>query len=228
MMLLSHNHAHFNPATAGAVVALDARFLTGFADGDPVGTWAGRAGTSINASSSGPARPLFTIGISEIGGQPAARFDGADDIMTLGVGLQHEEHLTLVVLRATAPSYGTLWFDGNGRVCLKLSGSQWGTYLASFADGPAGEDFPLNSGQIVGNSGGGSTCKLRRNGTLIATVSDDLGDPAQQSSIGADSSYGRHLQADIAAHVAWASTVSDALRRRVEQSLAFSFRIACA
>jgi len=36
------------------------------------------------------------------------------------------------------------------------------------------------------------------------------------------------LQADIAAHVAWASTVSDALRRRVEQSLAFSFRIACA
>lgn len=73
---------HLNPASAGAPVALDARFIAGQADNTTLQTWSSRPGASITASqSTAGSRPTYRS--SSMNGQPALVFDGADDCYDL-------------------------------------------------------------------------------------------------------------------------------------------------
>jgi hypothetical protein len=224
MMLLSNNHAHFNPANAGAVVALDARFLTGLADGDGVATWAGRPGTSVSPTSVGGAqRPVYKTSV--VNGQPAVRFDGVQNCMSYNAVLTDLSHLTVLSLLSSSPSYGTIWITETGRIVTKLSGSNWGTYAGG--DKSAGESFPLNTPTQVSNFYDSTNTTIRRDGAAKTTFAgDDTG--SGTSFMGNELSYSRFINADICADIIFASAISDALRRRIEQSLAFSFRLACA
>lgn len=80
---MSHRRArHLNPKHAGATVVLDSRFLSGFANGDPVGTWAGRGASSGTAT--GTARPTYQDGSSDkIGGNAVVKFDGSNDLVAI-------------------------------------------------------------------------------------------------------------------------------------------------
>jgi hypothetical protein len=73
---------HFNPATAGCQVALDARFITGIAGGGAVATWTGRPRTSVDATqATGVSQP--TLQLTGINGRAAVRFDASNDVMQL-------------------------------------------------------------------------------------------------------------------------------------------------
>lgn len=63
---------HLNPASAGAVVALDARFITGVSAGAQFSPWTGRAGTSVDASNAtGSAQMSYETNVQ--GGLPIVR-----------------------------------------------------------------------------------------------------------------------------------------------------------
>ena len=75
---------HLNPAQCGAQIALDARYISGVADGAALATWAARANTTIGATASGSGQPIYRA--SSINGRPAVEFDGSDDFMNLDAG----------------------------------------------------------------------------------------------------------------------------------------------
>lgn len=69
---------HFNARDCDAALCLDARFISGLSDADPVSTWSDRSRNAANAvqNNSGN-RPQYKAAIQ--GGQPVVRFDGDDD-----------------------------------------------------------------------------------------------------------------------------------------------------
>jgi hypothetical protein len=75
---------HFNPATAGCHVALDARFGVTLIGGD-VSRWDGRSGTSFYSQDAGyPSTPIDAPVIGSINGQQAFNFNGDTLYMTNG------------------------------------------------------------------------------------------------------------------------------------------------
>lgn len=75
---------HLRLHATGCQVNLDARRITGIADGAVVDAWPAGLGTSITASASGASRPLYTL--SAVNGRPGLDFDGSDDFMDLSAG----------------------------------------------------------------------------------------------------------------------------------------------
>jgi hypothetical protein len=73
---------HFNARDCDAALCLDARFITGLSDADPVSTWSDRSRNAANATQSASTRrPIFKEAIQ--GGQPVVRFDGTDDFFPM-------------------------------------------------------------------------------------------------------------------------------------------------
>lgn len=64
---------HLNPKHAGAVSALDTRFLSGLNDGDGIGTFTSRTGTNSPTQATAANKPLYKVNIQ--GGCPAALCD---------------------------------------------------------------------------------------------------------------------------------------------------------
>jgi len=238
MMLLSHNHAHFNPATAGATVALDARFLTGFADGDAVGTWTGRAGTSVSPTES-TNKPTYKASV--VNGRPAVRFASASSTK-LEASVTITGNATFFMAGVCVSGQGYARYVSTGRggndyddssviipfLALDYVNKLMYSYCSgSFSLASASFSTPLVASCVAN----GSTGLLRVNGGTSATISvqslniNRLSIGSEPSGSGGGSSL---ADGDMCAVVVVPSAVSDALRRRIEQSLAFSFRVACA
>lgn len=66
---------HINPKSAGAVTALDPRFLSGLNDGDGITTFTSRTGTNSPTQSTAANKPLYKVAIQ--GGCPAALCDAS-------------------------------------------------------------------------------------------------------------------------------------------------------
>ncbi len=63
MIARHRRHRHFNPANAGVVLALDARFLP-LANNDAVADWTARPNSTITATQgTAAAKPTFKTGI---------------------------------------------------------------------------------------------------------------------------------------------------------------------
>ena len=69
---MGRRHRHLNPLHLGATSALDARFLTGFANNDPVTTWTSRTGTNAPTQATADNRPLYQS--AGINGNPSILF----------------------------------------------------------------------------------------------------------------------------------------------------------
>jgi len=236
MMLLSNNHAHFNPATAGATVALDARFLTGFADGDAVGTWTGRAGTSINPTEA-TNKPSYKVG--GINGQPTVRTDGVNDVLSAtATGSTTVYSLVALIAWDSGQGSGTFriastYGDGSGSATLWL-GQNTGTGRSTASHSAPANDLSSSVSDsnphlfaVVVDSG---TITFWLDGTYIGASSTNVsarsGDGFQ---IGYYPGLGLYFKGDYGAvSLLPGVAMPAALRRRIEQSLAFSFRVACA
>jgi hypothetical protein len=72
---MGRRHRHLNPMHLGATSALDARFLTGFSNGDPVTTWTSRTGTNSPTQATAGNRPLYQS--AGINGNPSILFNAA-------------------------------------------------------------------------------------------------------------------------------------------------------
>jgi len=69
---------HFNPANAGCIVALDARFGITMTGGGYLASWVGRTGTNFDGTTFGPGTPSTAPTLGTINGQAALLFDGSD------------------------------------------------------------------------------------------------------------------------------------------------------
>lgn len=249
---MSRRIRHLNPAQCGAQIALDARFLSGIADGADVSTWTSRAVATITASQGTLAnRPLYRL--SGINGQPAVDFDGSNDIMSLSAGAN-----TLTRNAASCDILCPALKDGNTAansiaVFFSTGDSTSETRLnlttrVSSVDNVNGSTRRLDSdasATVSGNAGTINSPSIAEvnarwsTGTINSAVNGVKGTDGTlpssgstsnitslASNLGALPASSVYLDGRLGAVVVAVPAFSAPLRSRVRQSLGFSFRIA--
>lgn len=223
---------HFRPLAAGATLALDARFISGLSNDDPISTWSGRETSGATASST--ARPTYKTNI--LGGNPVARFDGSNDVMTPDesdvarcvfavVDLASDANHGLIGdslsgVQATPGGRACSWHSGGYKLAIKGS-ETWnnnGNFVLAeraFWNGASATNTDANAGVVV----------FDRNVSSSVTWIPSSGNDTYR--IGRQGSTFTFLDGDVGAIIVLGNTPSDALRKRVEKHLAYSFKLFC-
>jgi hypothetical protein len=244
---------HLNKSLRDSACAFDARFLSGFSDGNTVETWTDLSGNARDASQSTAAnRPTYKTAIQ--GGNPILRFDGSNDTMTTAAFDSPSELTAVIVAKANS------WTDPSPSRCLAAHGYVAATAATSgislgfvssgpFADWQKGDFLCWGDGyqstqnpRAIGPSASGSDFRVisvvfwstrsraYQNGVSVSTRVETTGtidtfSRAFQIGIGDDPV--QIWLGDIAAILYFRSNTGDALRVRLERSNALSFKIAC-
>jgi hypothetical protein len=237
---------HLNPGSAGAVMALDSRFITGLSDGDPVSTWSDRSASANNVTQSGTARPTFET--NEQGGQPVLLFDGTDDFLNGGDILDMGTNsLTMIVVAKRTSGVNTTLAGksragpGSGRYSLlresnnmiAVYDSGGGVFVPSIADtSTAARINTLEIQRSVavriifnGTQQVSSTITGTDTNNLNSTDSFFVG--AYQGSGGSTPPLGGYYWNGTIAQVLIMFQVNTPLRRRLEHAAAYSFKLSC-
>lgn len=226
MMLFTNNHCHFNPASAGATVALDARDAARvYADAAVVTTWTGKPGTSVNAAGLVP-----TMDVDGLNGLPAIDFPGTGSM--LHTATVNGSCTWVIAVKITASHTSYKGFAAAG--AADATGSMFLSHVTtddkygSFGSSEIQAASVLASGDVaivaMVDSGASGGAFFRNGAADGAWVDNTLGQPSGH--IGGDPVYGnQYSEMKLGAIVLFTVAISDALRRRVEQAWAFSFRI---
>jgi hypothetical protein len=232
---------HFNPKTAGATLVLDARFLTASND-DAIGTWTSRTGINDATQATAASKPTYKVNMS--GGQPALYFDG-NDLMGFASSIisgTPDGFATFIYkvnadpatdnLTSGAPlgDFGSAilanhwpWMDGNiyddfGTTSRKTAGNPTPS-LASFrliSQHSAANDFVINIDGVQFYSTATNTVGWSGTQKIGGTIAGTTGGLPTIFLLG-------HIGLVIFAPLRPAAS----LRKRIEHSAAFSFKLAC-
>jgi hypothetical protein len=245
---------HLNKSLREAACAFDSRFLTGFSDGNAVGTWTDLSVNARNATqATGANQPIYKTAIQ--GGNPVLRFDGSNDVMSTAAFASPTEVSATMVAKANAwqlattpyrpianHGHSTGSFDTIGISLCYLPAQTavdwilgdaiaWGSgYLAARPPRAIG---PISSGsnfRIVSTVLGASTSRMYFNGVRTSTRKETTGTIAsfnKSFDIGATLGTADAWSGDIAAIIYFSSNIGDAMRARIERSNALAFKIAC-
>ena len=248
---MSRRVRHLNPAQCGAQIALDARYISGVADGAALDTWSARANSSISATASGSNRPTFRA--SSINGRPAVEFDGSDDVMALGAGaLSLTNNAPSCMITSVVRADGTgdttqmamFLAAGSGALRIELRSSSSLGAVASSRSRRLDADT-LTSVSAAGTTTtecvisslcdwSGNSLIASRNGLQGAssTFASGAGNSSATNStvvnIGAQNSTTNRVDGVISCVVVAVPIPLQPLRNRIRQSLGFSYSIATA
>ncbi len=226
---------HLKSKSLAATAAYDARYISGLSDGSVVSTWSDLSGNGKDATqSTNSLRPLYKT--STINGQPTVRFDGSDDQLTHSATSNATCSLITVLSRVTSQtSYRGIFSSGASppsqgvSLFISLGGSdKWGTFSATAGVGspqPANTQIAATTPTILtmidNDSSGGNYYRNALadgtwTGTSVGQAQDQIGgyNPGQSSNL------------DIGAFLV-APKFENPLRRRIEHSYGYSFKIAC-
>lgn len=226
---------HLNPGSAGAVLALDSRFITGLSDGDPVSTWDNRNVSGVDATASGSQRPTFKT--AQIGGQSVLRFNGSTNLMDIVNGfdsISGTENWSLIfVIKpeniSTAPVFMTAIglgpvdffteYSSSGGMFWGAGSGSYRTYTGSLAN----SNVTVLTFQKTSTTSG----DFRTNGILNTSFSGSLSSTNVSTSSLRIMAYGSgfHTQGDLT--IFTVGFFSNPLRRRLEHAAAFAFKIPC-
>lgn len=138
-MISNRRQRHLNPASAGAILALDARYITSSVNNTTVQTWNSRPIATVSASQATSGSRANYLD-STINGMPGLVFDGADDfydISDLSMTANRTSIWSMVVGISTtvgdATQYGL--FTSNG---LSASSNRFSQRLVQFTQGFSG------------------------------------------------------------------------------------------
>jgi hypothetical protein len=230
-------HRHFNPKAAGALFALDARFLTGLSNNDPVSTWTNRTGIN-DVTASSTARPLFKS--NSVNNNPALEFDGVNDRLVSGNVTFFADFILVAVVRLTrSPNYSSINTLATKSDHTSTNNNRPGFYAYLTNNFATTTNNFVSTEAWTGNTNSPQTIvnglSVSPTGALTvgtaAIVSNNFSNintgSASPLHIGAEVRTGsRFGQMDLAS-LAYVSGSTASLRRRLEHASAFSFKIAC-
>ena len=234
---------HLNPGSAGAVLALDSRFISGLSDGDPVSTWSDRTASGNNVTQTGSARPTYET--FELNGNPSVRFSPTQtlkrDAVTIATALTAimttkfptglRNHVCFEQAYQNSPS--------QGRAIAAVDGSYnfWDSNELFMIDGgyttSRGVDWSPYSNisgasiQLYGMSSLRHIAKL--NGVFVGS---QKGTPQSLASLTGPLIFGStagtiRVQHDFFNLQVFEADLSNSLIRRLEHAAAFAFKIPC-
>jgi hypothetical protein len=222
-------HRHFNPKSAGAVAAYDARFISGLSDGDNVSTWASRTGTNDATQSTVGNQPNYET--NEIGGQPVVNFTPANsDQLVINITIPSSATIVSVHRRSSqnihtinfghtsSQAYGFWWFSDN------VIYTQWNS--STFQTWSPAQ---TKTGSIVISvaKDGTTTSQVYLNGSTFRAAITPSASSGTFTRLGRADVGSNYNNGAIGSACLIDAFVSDGLRRRLEHAAAFSFKIAC-
>ena len=239
---------HFNAGSAGAAACYDARFLA-LNNNDAVDSWTDRSGNGRNATqSTSTKKPTFQTG--SIGGAPALSFDGGDCLVTSAFDCS-PRHVTISVFVRSSTA-GFVWEQGtnytdNGVTFVLLNNTAnfyskgTGTYPTASSgknvSGASSTWAAANTWYVLRTSCEGTNAnhKAFSNGSEYTLVNhaSEANDPGTSTyslalNIGSRNNAATlPLNGKIAYIARLFNVPTDALRKRLEHSAAYSFKIAC-
>ena len=237
---------HFSYKAAGASLALDTRYISGTSDGSTVQTWSDISGNARDATQATAAnRATYKTAIQ--GGNPILRFDGTDfynatfvtgtafSIYSVykrsGSNTNAFDNVTFVAsasVAGTGPAnerrYQLVYDDASGGRFNLLTNATVSTSIT-----PRNDNFNVHS--VTAAVGSGDQEYLLNGGSRqTASVAGQSGvtSGSVRMTVGA-ASWVNLLQfvGDLGLLVTFETAQSSSLRRRLEQSAAYSFKIAC-
>jgi hypothetical protein len=225
---------HLNPGHFGAAIALDARFGFSQANGSAVSTWEDRTTNNKDASQATAAnQPVYTS--SGLNGNPVVTFDGANppnaDFLNVSSITVNQPSFVISVWRANGKANYLFDAISGNRVIIGLDlsiGSGTGK-LASFAGTVLEDSIDSSGSEMIATALYNSTSsQIWKNG--VSRVSGN----ANTNNIGsiklgerfANFNNVSQLNGYIGAFTAISSS-SDPIRKRIEHSYGFSFKLAC-
>jgi len=224
---MRNRRRHFSCKTVGAILLLDSRQISG-SDGDQIETWNDKSGNSNNASQATQAsRPTLKTGI--IGGQQILRFDGSNDSYGLTNNLSAIAPWTsfFVFSRSASTKKAVSLCVGSGFEpfsCFYFNNSI--VYVSSSNSGGSSALAGALSGNTIATTDSG-TSSMRHNGVSYNLTSYNLSRENTFSRIGNRPSAGDFSDCDIGFVCLADSVMSDSVKKLVEHSLSYSFKISC-
>lgn len=230
---------HLNARDAGATLVLDSRFITGLNDNDAVATWSDRSingnnatqGTSVN-------RPLFKTAIQ--GGNPVVRFDGSNDSLTV-VSLVCDQAHTFAgafIVRGNGTndtyspiiSYIPSTGPDRGAPLYAKSNNTWASYPRNVNGNFDNVGSKVNNIPYIWSftyPTAPATWNVNLNGSFLGSGSSTSAADGQGIDLAKQVAPQRFSQIDILQLVAFTGVQPTPVRRRIEQSAAFAFKIPC-
>ncbi len=218
---------HFNPAHAGAGGVYDSRYIT-FANGAEVDTWTSRTGSNSATQATSANRPLYRT--NEINGNPAVEFDGSNDrLVTSSVATSSTSYTIYLFIRNDSTSGIRVYLHNGDSASNGYGFTRTDTGLRSVLTGGRGFNTfgaTTTTWQLwTASQTSGTAPSAWVNGTsqtVSATSPLTVGTPTGSVMIGSDGS--NPTDGMIASVIIFGSNLSASLRRRVEQSVAISFK----
>lgn len=234
---------HFNPRDAGANLVYDSRRISGLSNNDPVSTWPDISRNAYDATGTSTARPLYITQVQ--GGNPALRFDGSNDQLSIpsGPSLSTTAGFNVqVVIKQTA-------FNTQYPNILDFKTNETNNWVFGFSNQPAYQWILMGSDgnfarlrwnttantntnilNVKYNGSGSSTAanwNLIFNGLSQTLTSADAFAPnSSGAGIGAEQNNNWN-NADYY-HISLINAeASESLRKRLNHASAYSFKIAC-
>jgi hypothetical protein len=233
---------HLNPRDAGAYAAFDSRFGFALSDGDAISTWEDRTNNNKDATNTGSVRPIYKTGI--MAGNPVVRFESsASDFLAVDTITASKVSLFAVLSSTqTGPNHiciqwGTSTTTNNNQFHLWIVSSKYGCFYRDNTNTDKGLTAANNktNNPTVLSTVFDSTARFFENGVAGTTQSTSgtlnqssakigLGSRVDTSGAAAEPLY---FNGDMAQMVIIGSAIDAPLRRRLEQSAGYSFKIAC-
>jgi hypothetical protein len=222
---------HFNMRDAGAIASYDSRFISGLSNSDPVNTWNDRSRSANNATQTGADRPVYTT--NAINGLPALNLAVGKHMIIDSITNPNSSTFMAAERRPssgdTMPNFGKpstdlyiyIWFADNVIYerynntqplrTVATGQTQTGNFITCSVKNGTTSSQHYRNGLTIGSQG--TPPASNSDFTRIGFYTNALGNNA------ADGIVGNYTLCDVA--------VGRPLQKRMEHSLAHSFKIAC-
>lgn len=232
---------HLTGRAAGAQLYFDSRRITGLSDGTGVQTWSDLSTNANDATqATSTKRPLYKVNIQ--GGCPMLLYDNSDDALQCGSAATLTSAYSIVAVGkinvATGQSDNLLYYGNYTAYTPNYNWVGIESYSGNFGLGnynnptngnvntPSNTNYHVFSG-VVNDSGTNRFFLEGVQKNTATSTSINISSSARPT-IGAWGNASNDVwNGYIGAVGFWSSAWSASLRRRYEQALGFSFKIAC-
>jgi hypothetical protein len=227
---------YLKPKSLNVRAAYDARYISDLSDGAAISIWRDLSGNSFNATQATVAlQPVYKK--ATLGGSASIRFDGAGDNLSHSITNNATSSMIMVLNRLSAQTgqrtvfgLGISGLTGDTVMILaKDTGLQWGTYVSTWV--LANSVVPTLSPTILtmtddASSGGSFFIRGAADGTWVGnSIGQGINHIGGYYST--SPAIDQTSNVDIGAFYITSAALSSSVRKRLEQSLGYSFKIAC-
>ena len=234
----SRRHRHLNRTHCGAVIDLDSRFITGVSDGDNPASWPNRGDSANNFTRGGTASGLV-YDTNQQGGQPRMRYPNTTATLRrtgfnpVSWGYSNAHTIVSACRDAKGDSTVRLLYNWNtSPTNLMQLFAQFSDNVMYFDHGRGSSPGRISaavstnsSPVILSGMCDGSNGSVRRNGAQVVSgaMSASVSSSSQTFDLGSITTT-NHWVGDYYAFI-HGPMASESIRRRIEQSVAYSFKI---